>query len=103
MKTKVLLSVALMLAASVHVSQAHSQEKKADAKGGVLDRFKQLEGEWNSKGMHDGKEHEMRVIYKVTAGGSAVVETVDPGTPHEMVTVIHADGDALALTHYCML
>ena len=52
--------------------------------------------------MHSGMEHEIRVVYKVTAGGSAVVETIDPGSPHEMVTVIHADGDALALTHYCM-
>jgi hypothetical protein len=32
-----------------------------------------------------------------------VVETIDPGGAHEMVTVIHADGNALALTHYCML
>jgi hypothetical protein len=45
----------------------------------------------------------MRVVYKVTSGGSAVMETVDPGTGHEMVSMIHADGPALLLTHYCML
>jgi hypothetical protein len=28
---------------------------------------------------------------------------MDPGSEHEMVTVIHPDGDALLLTHYCML
>jgi hypothetical protein len=38
----------------------------------------------------------------VTAAGSAVVETVFPGSPHEMVTVYHADGPDLVLTHYCM-
>ena len=43
------------------------------------------------------------VKYKVTAGGSAVVETIMPGTDHEMVTVIHPDGADLLLTHYCML
>ena len=48
-------------------------------------------------------DHEIRVVYKVTSGGSAVVETIDPGAANEMVTVIHADGKALALTHYCML
>ena len=53
--------------------------------------------------MHGDAEHEARVVYKVTSGGSAVVETIDPGGAHEMVTVIHADGDALLLTHYCML
>ena len=32
----------------------------------------------------------------------AVVETVFPGSAHEMVTVYHADGPDLVLTHYCM-
>src|SRR5262249_20178600 len=36
-------------------------------------------------------------------GGSAVVETIFPGTEHEMVSVIHRDGPDLLLTHYCML
>jgi hypothetical protein len=26
-----------------------------------------------------------------------------PGSDHEMVTVIHPDGDSVLLTHYCML
>ena len=51
----------------------------------------------------EGKDaHEATVTYKVTSGGSAVVETIGPGTEHEMVTVIHPDGDDLMLTHYCM-
>jgi hypothetical protein len=39
----------------------------------------------------------------VTSNGSAVVETIGPGTDHEMVTVIHPDGDELMLTHYCAI
>jgi hypothetical protein len=31
-----------------------------------------------------------------------VVETVFPGSPHEMVTVYSTDGPDLVLTHYCM-
>ena len=31
------------------------------------------------------------------------METIAPGTNHEMVSMIHADGPALLLTHYCML
>jgi hypothetical protein len=77
--------------------------KKATAKDAALDRFKQLAGEWVGKGKHGEMEHEARIVYKVTSGGTAVVETIDPGGDHEMVTVIHADGDALLLTHYCML
>lgn len=70
----------------------------------VLGPFKQLAGEWvgrATEGPHKGTE--MRVRYKLTAGGSAVVETLSPGEPHEMVSIIHPDGNALVLTHYCML
>jgi len=79
------------------------EEKKAADRNAALERFKQLAGEWAGKGKHGDMEHEIRVVYKVTSGGSAVVETIDPGSAHEMVTVIHPDGDALLLTHYCML
>jgi hypothetical protein len=79
----------------------HADDK---AKPGGLDRFKQLAGEWvgkEVKGMNEGKE--VRAMYKVTSGGSAVMETLFPGADHEMVTVIHPDGNDLILTHYCML
>ena len=29
------------------------------------------------------------------------METLFPGTPHEMVTMYHLDGSDLVLTHYC--
>src|SRR5271163_364530 len=102
MKMKIVLSLCLLLTASILVSHAH-QEKKVAANAEMLEKFKQLAGEWVGKGLHEGKEMDVHASYKVTAGGSAVVETIFPGTPHEMITVIHADGDALALTHYCML
>jgi hypothetical protein len=103
MKKQFALSLLFLLAAFAVVLQAQPQEKKSDAKGGALERFTKLEGEWVGKGMHGDMDHDIRIVYKVTSGGSAVVETIDPGGDHEMVTVIHADGDALVLTHYCML
>jgi hypothetical protein len=101
MKSKVLAMVVVALSACVLAVQAQPGDK--GGKNAALDQFKQLAGEWVGKGKIEGKEHEIRVVYKVTAGGSAVVETIDPGSHHEMVTVIHPDGDALLLTHYCML
>jgi hypothetical protein len=69
-----------------------------------LELFKQLAGEWVGTSTPQMKEFpKVHVMYKVTSGGSAVVETLFPGTEHEMVTVIHQDGDDLLLTHYCML
>jgi hypothetical protein len=68
-----------------------------------LERLKSLAGEWVAA--EDGemfKKGDVVSRYAVTASGSAVVETVFPGSPHEMVTVYTADGRDLILTHYCM-
>ena len=43
------------------------------------------------------------VSVKTKAAGSAVVHTYAQGTPGEMETVFHMDGDQLLLTHYCAL
>jgi hypothetical protein len=67
-----------------------------------FEQFKLLTGEWVGKAQ--GKDaQDVHIQYKVTAGGSAVVETIFPGTEHEMVSVIHCDGPDLLLTHYCHL
>jgi hypothetical protein len=78
---------------------------KEVSKQSAFEQFKALEGEWTGKQLgKDGKDgHDLNVKYKVTSGGSTVVETIMPGTDHEMITVIHRDGDDLLLTHYCML
>jgi hypothetical protein len=68
-----------------------------------FERFKALAGDWVAA--EDGemaRKGDLVARYAVTAAGSAVVETVFPGSPHEMVTVYHADGSDLVLTHYCM-
>jgi hypothetical protein len=66
-----------------------------------LDRLKKLAGEWVAAGK-DGKPTDQLVsVFKVTAGGSAIHESIFPGTAHEMVTLYHLDGKDLVLTHYC--
>jgi hypothetical protein len=69
----------------------------------AFELFKALAGEWVAA--EDGemfKKGDLVARYALTAAGSAVVETVFPGSTHEMVTVYHADGPDLVLTHYCM-
>jgi hypothetical protein len=102
MQKRIAVALVLALSACALIAQAQ-HEPKGQARNTALDRFKQLAGEWVATGKVADIEKDMHVIYKVTAGGSAVVETIAPGTAHEMVTVIHPDGDALLLTHYCML
>ena len=61
-------------------------------------------GKWvaHTKG-EDGKDHDLVVQYKTVSSGSAVCETLFPGTPHEMITMYHLDGDNLIATHYCAM
>jgi hypothetical protein len=80
---------------------AKAHQFPAPPKHEGLDKLKKLTGEWVGTGL-DGKT-QVVTSYKVTAGGSAVVETIFPGTPMEMVTVYHLDGPDLVLTHYCMM
>jgi hypothetical protein len=96
-----LLVSALALAAR---AGEETTEKHKDSTPAGLEQFKKLAGDWVGKTEGLGKEsREVHVTYKVTSGGSAVIETSFPNTEHEMVTVIHPDGDNLLLTHYCML
>jgi hypothetical protein len=65
----------------------------------LFDELKKLEGHWSS----DQKDHAADVTYKVSSGGTVLVETMAMANHAEMITMYHADGDGLALTHYCML
>src|SRR5438046_4656323 len=68
-----------------------------------LERLKKLAGTWVAADK-DGKPTDQVVsVIKVTAGGSAVQETLFPGQPQEMVSIYHKDGADLVMTHYCML
>ncbi len=93
-----LLACALSLAScrSLFRSDVHVDDGMAAA---WFENLKGLEGEWVA-GEGSASPGD-RATYRVTAAGSAVVETVFAGTDHEMVTVYHLDGGDLMLTHYC--
>jgi hypothetical protein len=82
-------------------AEDHHKAAKTDAPG--FERFKQLEGEWVGAADKSEPAGGVRVVFKVTSAGSAVVETMLPGTPHEMINMIHPDGDDIVLTHYCAM
>jgi hypothetical protein len=73
------------------------------AKNPGLDKIKKLVGTWVAADK-DGKPTDQVVsVFKLTGAGSAVHETIMPGTAHEMVSVYHLDGKDVVLTHYCAL
>lgn len=64
----------------------------------AFDALKALVGEWHEVGKGDKGTV---VSYELVAGGSALVERMDAGTDHSMVTVYHPDGAKVMMTHYC--
>jgi hypothetical protein len=67
----------------------------------AFEKMKSLAGEWTGKAGAPGEQFDVTIQYRVTAAGSAVIETMFPGTEHEMITMYHMDGGKLLLTHYC--
>jgi hypothetical protein len=92
---KTLLTLALATTTAI---TAHAATTAAEA----FASLKKLQGEWRGpammKGMPPGHS-----IYRNTAGGSAVQETIFPGTKMEMLSVYHMDRGSLLMTHYCAL
>ena len=68
-----------------------------------FERMKQLVGEWEGTSNMGQAGEKVRVEYRMTAGGSALVETLFPGSAEEMVSVYYDQKGKLAMTHYCML
>jgi hypothetical protein len=67
----------------------------------ALKTMKDLAGTWEGTHIMHGKEVPASIEYKVSSNGSTVVETMFPGSPHEMVNVYHDKAGQLAMTHYC--
>ncbi len=84
--------------------QVIAQEHKPYVGSKAFEQMKQLVGTWEGT-MDMGKEQKkITASYKLTSGGSAIIETVFADTPMEMVTVYHDDSNKmLQMTHYCML
>ena len=102
---KLILAVVISLLAFGSFQVAADEQKQKPYVGSeAFERMKQLAGSW--EGIMDmGKGPEkVTTTYKLTSNGSAIVETVFEGAPHEMVTVYHDDSQhRMNLTHFCML
>jgi hypothetical protein len=88
------------LLAALAATAAGEQPAATAAPG--FERFRALAGEWIAASDNQmAKPGDLVARYSVTGSGSAVVETLFPGTPHEMLTVYTSEGSDIVLTHYC--
>jgi hypothetical protein len=95
--------LAAALAPSAYGDDKHQHSLPPAPTNAGLEKMKTLVGTW-VEADSDGKPTDKVVsVIKLTAGGSAVHETIFPGEPMEMVSVYTADGPDLAMTHYCVL
>jgi len=69
-----------------------------------FEKMESLVGDWTGKcKMGCLKDQDLLVNYKLTGGGTAVLETIAPGTPKEMTTVYHMENGKLVMNHYCTM
>jgi hypothetical protein len=105
MKRLFLICSVLLIAAAtgLRAEDKPAPATKAPVANPAFEQLKKLAGTWVMADK-DGKATDQVVsVIKLTAGGSAVEETLFPGQQMEMISMYHMDGPDLVMTHYCML
>jgi len=97
-------AVLALLAIAGTSLRAAPEAPKPAAKNSALEAMKPLVGTWVAVAApdHHGKGP-VTVTFKESAAGSAIVETMLPGSEQEMITIYAIDGQSLLMTHYCMM
>ena len=90
-----------VIAVTFAVAAAAEEKTGTAAKASGLDRLKKLAGTWVALDDKGQPTDHVVSVFKVTSNGSAVQETIFPGTGHEMVSIYTKDGADVVLTHYC--
>ena len=94
--------LATVLSVPLAAAAAPPAGAQAPTASQALDRLKALAGTW--EGSIEGQEGgRATIVYRVISGGSAVLETLFPGSDHEMVSVYTVEAGELRMVHYCAL
>jgi hypothetical protein len=92
-----ILAVMLILLPPLALGDEKQASGIPSAAQNAFESMKKLAGEWEG----EAGEEKVHAVYRVTGAGSALMETLLPGTPHEMVSMYHMNGADLVMTHYC--
>src|SRR5512136_1307110 len=91
----------LLIGSAIVFAGEHSLGPYSGSKG--FERMKELAGVWEGTSNMGKQGERVRVEYRLSSAGSSIVETLFPGTPHEMVSVYFDNKGQLTMTHYCAL
>lgn len=83
------VTAAIVLCASLALAQSTKKP---------FDTLKALDGDWEGK---NNQGQPLKVSFRETAGGSALMSEIHGQGPENMVSMFHLDGDRLLMTHYC--
>jgi hypothetical protein len=87
------LYLSLLLLTIAPAAQVQSAAQKS------FDQIKSLTGSWEGK---NAQGQPLRVTFRDTAGGSAIMSEIQGHGPENMISMFHLDGpNRLLLTHYC--
>ena len=89
---------ALFAAVTLLAGENHSHAAMTNT---GFEKMKSLVGEWEGTADEGGNKIPVTASYRLVSNGTALEETLK--TPHDMdmITMYVADGNRLAMTHYC--
>lgn len=94
--------LSLCVAAFAVADDKHDHPSPAPTNAG-FEKLKTLVGTWVAADENGKPTEEVVSVIKLTAGGSAIHETLFPGEPMEMISIYTPEGSDVLMTHYCML
>lgn len=97
---KAFISLLVLFVASVAIAGPEHDHGPAKVSP-EFESMKALLGTWTGKSDMHGKMEELKVVYELTSGGTAIIEKMNPGGPMEMVTIYANNGKKVNATHYC--
>src|SRR5262252_2685356 len=91
------LGTGVLVGAMVMVSGVARANNEKTSGALAFDQLKALVGEWEGKTAGGP----VKITYTLVSGGTALMERMQPANEAEMITMYSADGDKIAMTHYC--
>ena len=95
------LMLGCCLASAAEEAQEKSKQESKSEKTEAFDKMKTLVGSWEGTMKEAGKDLPATARFQTISDGSVLAGWLGEGTPYEMVTMFHMDGDTLMATHYC--
>jgi hypothetical protein len=92
--------VLITLALGSVVLRADEQKSKIE-NSPAYDKMKTLVGSWEGNVNEGGTALKTNARFQLVSDGSVLAAWLGEGSPHEMVTMFHMDGNQLMATHYC--